>query len=189
MKRIYYYILGIVALLAVVTGSTWIGAVNGEVRKRQNVIEATGNIYAKMGGRYEKVAGLIDAIEGANEAIVEFMTIIADARTAFANAIAANDLEAATGAAETIDATFIDLVSYMEDNPSEYSTVNLYSGYMAEFAASTNAVIVAVTTYNKEVNAYNTHIGTFPNLIFLQGKTPYETWVVPNYDTTLPTFH
>lgn len=189
MKRIYYYIIGIIALLAVVTGSTWIGAVNGEVRKNQNVIEATGNVHAKLGGRYEKVSAFIDAIEDANATIVGYLTIIADARTAFADAIASNDLEAANGAAQTIDATFIDLVSYMEDNPSSYNTVDLYSGYMAEFAASTNAVIVAVTTYNSEVNAYNTHIATFPNLIFLQGKTPYETWAVTYYNTTLPTFN
>ena len=189
MKRLHYYIIGTVALLAAVTTSTWIGAVNGEVRKKQNVIEATGNVHIKLSGRYEKVVAFIDAIEDANATVTNYLTIITDARTAFADAIGSSDLEGANEAAEIIDAAFIDLVSYMEDNPDSYNTVDLYSGFMAEFSALTNAVIFAVTTYNSEVNKYNTHISIFLNMLFLGGKTPYTTWAVTNYNTTLPTFN
>lgn len=77
----------------------------------------------------------------------------------------------------------------MEDNPASYQTVNLYGGFMGEFAASTNAVTYAINEYNDIVAVYNTHIEIFPNIIFLTNKTPFATWTPPNYDTELPTFN
>ena len=77
----------------------------------------------------------------------------------------------------------------MEDNPESYNTVDLYSGYMAEFAASTNAVTYAINEFNEVVNDYNTFIQTFPNVIFLGEKVTFEPYSLANYNATLPTFN
>lgn len=189
MKRIYYYIIGAIALVGVTVSASWIGAVNGEVRKNEDVVEATGNVHASLSGRYEKIGAFIDAIEDANATVLDYLQTIMAARTAFANAIAAGDSAEANDQAEIVDATFVTLVAYMEDNPGSYNTVNLYAGFMAEFAASTNVVTESIRTYNGKANVYNTHIKIFPNLIFLSGKTPYAIWALTNYTSELPTFN
>ena len=183
----------IVGLVVVVLGGTtagmWISAYNGEITRRENVTEERGNVHASLSGRYEKVGTFIDAIESANQTVLTYLETIRDARTAFADAIASNEPVDADAAAETIDSTFVQLVAYMEDNPESYNTVDLYAGYMAEFAASTNAVTYAITEFNGVVNDYNTFIQTFPNVIFLGGKVTFEPYSLANYNATLPTFN
>lgn len=189
MKRLHYYIIGAVALVAVTVSASWIGAVNGEVHKNAAVSEAVGNVHASLSGRYEKIGGFINAIEDANTTVQSYLDTIRDARTAFANALTAGNSATANEQAEIVDATFMTLVAYMEDNPNSYNTVNLYGGFMAEFAASTNTVTEEIRTYNSKVNAYNTHIRVFPNVIFLSQKTPYAVWVLTNYSAELPQFN
>lgn len=189
MKRLYYYIIGAVALVGVTVSASWIGAVNGEVRKNQEVVEATGNVHASLSGRYEKMTLFIDTIETANAAISDFLGIIRDARTAFAAAIAGGNNLEAQEQSEVVDATFISLLAFMEDNPGEYNTVGLFSQHLAEVSASTNVVTNRISAYNSKATAYNTHIQIFPNMIFLGGKTPYAIWALTNYNATLPTFN
>lgn len=188
MRKVYYYIIGAIALVSIVIGGTWIGAANGEVQKNNNVVEATGLVHARLSNRYEKIGAFINAIESANEAVVSFLETIRDARVAYADAIAANNNAAARSEADIIDTTFVNLVALMEANPETYQTVNLYAGFMSEFSASTNAVTYAIETFNEKVNVYNTHIQTFPNLIFLSKKVPYVIWSLENFRLELPTF-
>ncbi|OQA38112.1 MAG: NADP-dependent 3-hydroxy acid dehydrogenase YdfG [Parcubacteria group bacterium ADurb.Bin316] len=135
-----------------------------------------------------KVDVLIDAIEDANTTIEGYLTIIADAREAFAAAIENGNAAAADEAAALADGTFVTLVSYMEDNPDSYNTVSLYSGFISEFTASTNAVTFMIITYNGTVTDYNTHIKTFPNIIFVGGRAIYNSYELTNYNVELPTF-
>lgn len=60
---------------------------------------------------------------------------------------------------------------------------------MGEFAASTNVVVYNIESFNQSVREYNVFIQTFPNNMFLQGKTTFKTYSVANYNTTLPTFN
>lgn len=186
--------VGIVAALAVVvlgvpTAGVWVYAYNGEVSRREPITAARGNIHASLNGRYEKVAAFIDAIEDANQTISDFLTIIQEARLAFAQALLENNPVDADAAAETIDSTFTQLVAYMEVNPDSYNTVTLYEGYLAEFSASTNAVIYKIEEFNALITSYNVFIQTFPNVIFLQGKTVFEAYNLSYYNAELPTFN
>lgn len=76
----------------------------------------------------------------------------------------------------------------MEDNPDSYNTVNLYSGYMAEFSASTNAVTTAILKYNTSVTDYNNHIEKFPNNLLVGTRDKHVPYEVTNYNASLPTF-
>lgn len=173
------------------TAGMGIYAYNGEVTHRRDISQARGEIETSLIGRYEKVDAFIDAIEDANVTILAFLETIRDARLAFAEAISSAEPVDADAAAETIDSTFTQLVAYMEDNPDSYNTIGLYEGYLAEFSASTNAVVYSMNEYNKAVNEYNTFIEIFPNVIFLSNKVPFEnyTYNITNYSDTLPTFH
>ena len=188
MKRLHYYILGAIALVTVTVSAAWIGAVNGEVRKNEAVIEATGNVHASLSGRYQTIGGFINAIDKADATVQSYLDTINAARVAFAGALSDGKATTANEQATIVDATFTTLVAYMEDNPSSYNTVVLYSGFMAEFAATTNVVTEEIRTYNNRVNAYNTHIHVFPNIVFLSRKTPYAIWPLTNYSDELPQF-
>jgi len=189
MKKIIAIIVGAFLVVSVVIGGMWIGAYNGAVKRQNTVVEYQGNVHAALSNRYEKIGVFIDAIEGANATVLAYLETITDARSDFAAAIEAGNASLADSEAETVDGTFVTLVSYMEDNPDSYNTVGLYSGFMSEFSASTNAVTFAINEYNESVTNYNNHIDTFPNLIFLgswEAKTPYS---LDNYSQPLPTFN
>lgn len=189
MKKIILLVSGAVAVVALIISMMWISAYNGAVTREAEIVEKQGNVHAALSARYEKVGALIDAIEGANATVLGYLETIADARTAFANALAAGSQAAADAAADTIDATFITLLSYMEDNPDSYNTVNLYSGFAAEFSASTNLVTGSIILFNVAVTNYNTHVQTFPNNIFLGGRALYSPYELTNYNVPLPTFN
>lgn len=189
MKKILIIVAGVVTTIFIVIGALWMSAFNGAVRLDAAVAEKRGNVHASLSARYEKVVVFVDAIESANATVQAYLDTIMDARTAFATAIDnSNDL-AADEAATTLDGTFVTLVAYMEDNPDSYNTVSLYSGYMGEFSASTNAVRFDIGEYNGAVRNYNTHIQTFPNNMFVGGREPLTEYSLANYNATLPTFN
>jgi len=188
LKRIILIASAALTILAVITASFWISAYNGAVIREAEVVEARGNVHASLEARYDKVDVLIDAIEDANETVQGYLDTIAAARAAFAAAIENGNAAAADEAAALVDGTFVTLVAYMEDNPDSYNTVGLYSGFMAEFSASTNLVTGSIMVYNSAVTSYNTHIKTFPNNIFVGGRTPYTAYELTNYNVSLPTF-
>lgn len=188
MKKVVLIVSGVTATLALVISILWIGAYNGAVRKEAQITESRGNVHATLSGRYEKVGVLIDAIESANTTVLGYLETITDAREAFADAIASSNQAAAAAAADTLDATFVTLVAFMEDNPDSYNTVGLYSGFMAEFSASTNLVTGAIIIYNAAVTDFNTHIKTFPNNIFVSGLSAYTPYELSYYNVTLPSF-
>lgn len=182
-------IVAVVLIVAVIFGSMWVGAYNGAITKSNEINQKQTQIYTAYSNRYEKIAAYIDAIDNADAQILAQMTLITDARTAFANAIAAGQLDVAEDASSTIESTFINLVSYMEDNPG-WTTIGLTSGFMAEFAASTNAVTFAINSYNASLTDYNTFIALFPNNLFTGGFSRNDDfYTAPNFNTELPTFN
>jgi len=189
MKKILLIVGGVLTTVFLVIGALWISAFNGAIRKDNAVSEKRANIHASLSARYEKVVVFVDAIESANETILTYLETIMDARTAFADAIDSSNNVAADSAATTIDGTFVTLVAYMEDNPDSYNTVSLYSGYMAEFAASTNKVRFDIGEFNAAARSYNTHIQTFPNNIFVGTRQTISEYSLTNYNATLPSFN
>lgn len=178
----------VVLILGATVAGTWVNAYNGEITRRETINEKRGNVHNSLNARYDKVTQYIAAIESANEIILDLLEQITDARTAFADAVASHNPEAADDEAEKLDGAFIQLVSYMEDNPDDLNPIDLYEGFMGEFAASTNVVLYNIESFNQSAREYNVFIQTFPNNMFLQGKTTFETYSVANYNTTLPTF-
>lgn len=139
----------VVLILGATVAGTWVNAYNGEITRRETINEKRGNVHNSLNARYDKVTQYIAAIESANEIIIDLLEQITDARTAFADAVASHNPEAADDEAEKLDGAFIQLVSCMEDNPDDLNPIDLYEGFMGEFAASTNVVY---TTLNLSIN-------------------------------------
>jgi len=176
-------------IISIITSIVWINAYNGYVTRDNDVSQKRGNVYAALSARYDKLSLMIDAIESANTTVQGYLDTIMAARTAFADALANNDFESVDESITEINSTFINLVSYVEDNPSSYNTTGLYASALAEFNTSTNAVLYAITQYNASITSYNNHIKTFPNNIFVGSNKSYTPYEVANYNTTLPTFN
>ncbi len=179
----------ILVILLIVVGTLWIKAYNGATKAKNIVSQEKTKIYTAYSGRYDKVFAFIDAIESANAQINTQIDAIMAARTAFANALGRKDYDEAEEKTEIIESTFISLVSYLEDNPAAWNTIGLTSGFMAEFSASTNAVTFAINNYNEKVATYNILVSIFPNKLFLGGFKEIDDYVVPIFETTLPTFN
>ncbi len=183
-------IAGVLLLGAIILGSTWAGAYNGAVTKSNLIQQRETQIYSAYSNRYEKVGAYINAIESANGQILAQMTLITDARNAFADAMAAGQLDIAADESANIESTFINLIVLLEDNPGQWNTINLSAGFMAEFAASTNAVTFAINSYNAALTDYNTFIALFPNNLFTGGFARNDDFYTPpNFNTDLPTFN
>src|SRR5690554_2216526 len=183
-----YILVGVILTFFIVVAALWISAYNGYVIKDNDISQKRGNVYAALSTRYEKMGAMIDAIESANTTVQGYLDTIMAARISFADALATNDLEAIDASVTEINSTFINLVSYVEDNPSSYNTTGLYASALAEFNASTNVVLNAILAYNQSVTNYNNHIKTFPNNMFVGSKASFEPYAVENYNKTLPTF-
>ena len=191
MKKGFLIGISIFGVFLVVVGIMWVNAFNGAKTKANEIETLRGDVYASLSVRYEKMGTFIDAISDANSIVTGYLEVIRDARVAFAEAIGKANVDASEvdEISGTIDGTFITLLSYMEDNPASYNTVNLYQGFLSEFSAATNVVLNRILEYNRAVLAFNNHIETFPNLLFVGNETRKQTYAVDNYNTTLPTFN
>lgn len=189
MKKIIMFPIFIASVVLIILGIIWINAYNGEVTRNNLIEKNRGDVHAALGSRYDKVLAFIDAIEGADTTVTNYLNIIKEARTAFAEAIDNGDIIEADAEAGTIDSTFVTLLAYMEDNPASYNTVSLYAGFMSEFSAATNVVLNTIGKFNESVMSYNNHIQKFTNNMFLANKEPYATYSITNYNATLPTFN
>lgn len=179
-------LLSVAGMLLIIISIIWIVAYNGEVKKSNEIENMRDDVRAVLNVRYEKVLTLINSIESANTTVLGYLETIRDARTAFANAI---DMDGTIDAASEIDGTLFTLLSYMEDNPSSYNTVGLYSGFASEFSRDSNVALNLMMAYNKAVRSYNNHIKTYPNFLFFMSYDKKIGYVVDNYNTELPTFH
>lgn len=188
MKKLYLG-LAIALTLIIFVAGFWISAYNGSVTTRIDIDEKQGNVYASLSTRYDKMEVMIDAIESANTTVLGYLNTIKDARIAFADAIANEDLDAANTSIDEINSTFINLISFVEDNPSSYNTTGLYANALAEFNASTNVVLNTILSFNASVATYNKHIRSFPNNIFVGNLKIMDTYPVDNYNKTLPSFN
>jgi len=184
-----YIILGVLLAFVGITSIVWVNAYNGYVTRDNEIAQKRGDVYAALSARYDKLSLMIDAIESANATVQGYLDTIMAARTAFADALANDDFESVDDSITEINSTFINLVSYVENNPSSYNTTGLYASALADFNASTNAVLYAITQYNASVTSYNNHIKTFPNNLFVGSNATYAPYEVTNYNTSLPSFN
>lgn len=189
-KNIVSVVILVFVLVFIVIGSFWVSSYNGAVKLENEIVEKETNIFSAYSNRFDKVTAFIDAIEGANEQIITQINAIKEARIAFADAIASNNLELAESETATIESTFINLISYMEDNPTSWNTISLTQDFMSEFSASTNAVTYSIDNYNKTIKEYNNFISVFPNNLFTSKfEKNTKQYIAPNFNTELPKFN
>ncbi|MBN3490452.1 LemA family protein [Acholeplasma equirhinis] len=185
-NRILLIVGAVLLIFVVIFAGVWIGADTGAVTKRNEVLLRKQSIYTAYLGRYDKVQFYTDAINSADQQILSQITLLTEARVAFAQANNNLNFEQADDQIEVIENTFISLVSYMEQNPSNWTTLGITEDFIQEFSASTNMITNAIETYNEAVTDYHNHIEVIPNRWFLGSYTHVEFYQIPSLSTVIP---
>lgn len=187
-KIVFYSVSGLLVLLIVMFLGTWISTNNQASEYDELMYFRKTQIYVAIDNRYSKVLAYQATIQTADNQILTQLGLITQAREAFAeaieNQIPPDQLEEDFTALESM---FITLVSYMEDNPGNWTTVGITSAFLAEYNASTNAVSFAINQYNETVFLYNSFLRKFPNNMVSFGYELKNAYSLPSeFVLTLP---
>lgn len=174
-----YVGVGVVGV-AVLVGLTGVGSYNGLVAKEQGVEGAWAQVETQYQRRSDLIPNLVETVKGESNFEKSTLTDVINAR--------------ANATKVTIDAKTIDnpekfaqyqqaqaqvgsalarLMAVAENYPNLKSNQQ-YAQLMDEIAGTENRIAVARRDFNKDVQAYNTSIKTFPTVIVanMGGFTP-----------------
>lgn len=174
-----YVGVGVVGV-AVLVGLTGVGSYNGLVSKEQGVEGAWAQVETQYQRRSDLIPNLVETVKGESNFEKSTLTDVINAR--------------ANATKVTIDAKTIDnpekfaqyqqaqaqvgsalarLMAVAENYPNLKSNQQ-YAQLMDEIAGTENRIAVARRDFNKDVQAYNTSIKTFPTVIVanMGGFTP-----------------
>ena len=127
--------------------------------------ETTDAQWAKVETQYQRrfdlIPNLVNSVRGILAQEQEVFGDIAEARTRYANATAANDKAAA---ASQIESAFGRLLVIMENYPQLQSSANVQD-LMAQLEGAENRISVERTRFNDMVRDYNVSVKRFPRNI------------------------
>ncbi|MDY0214413.1 MAG: hypothetical protein RBS24_02680 [Bacilli bacterium] len=189
LKRVHYYILGIIVLVAVVTISSWIGAVSNAKMSKNKIAIEKAEVHTSLLERYQAVDKIVDYIETTDQEILSGIDTIKTNHTVFVSEITNNDQTKLYNTAKLIDQTFVNLVDILQDNPTKYTPFTLSETDLDSYKTKTLTVINNINTLNAEIINYNNTIRVFPNIIYLHFYPLELIWDINLYQPTLPSFN
>lgn len=188
MKRVHYYILGIVILIAVTILSSWAGSHHSAKSLNEQVATSNGAVHLSLKTRYTVINEIVSEVESSDATIAEHIATINSEHTKFNSNLTIKSLEEINEVAQLLDHTFNNLVTFLVANKDKYTPFTLEAPLVSRYTAATNAAIVDIKTYNESVEAYNTNLKVFPNIIYLSFFAPKDMWDLSPLVATLPSF-
>jgi LemA protein len=152
-------VLIVLAVIAVMLGSSFIGRRNRMVVKREGVNAAWAQVDVVLQRRADLIPNLVETVKGF---AVQEQTVfgeIAKARAAYLNAGTPAEKIAANG---QLDAALAKVLVLTENYPQLKSNEN-FLRLQDELAGTENRIAVERRRYNDVVQDYNTFIALFPN--------------------------
>lgn len=189
LKRVHYYILGIIVLVAVVTISSWIGAVSNAKMSKNKIAIEKAEVHTSLLERYQAVDKIVEYIETTDQEILRGIDTIKTNHTVFASEITNNDETKLYNTSKLIDQTFVNLVNILQDNPTKYTPFTLSETDLDSYKTKTLTVINNINTLNTEIINYNNTIRVFPNIIYLHFYPLELIWDINLYQPILPSFN
>src|SRR5712692_1158002 len=155
-------VLLILALLALLLGSSFINRRNQMAVKREAVNAAWAQVDVVLQRRADLIPNLVETVKG--YAVQEQIVFgdIAKARSALLAAHSPAEKIAANG---QLDSALGRLLLIVENYPQLKSNEN-FLRLQDELAGTENRIAVERRRYNETVQDYNTYIGLFPNSLF-----------------------
>jgi len=155
-------ILGVLLVVALMVGGSFIGAKNQMVAKDQNVKAAWSEVDVQLERRADLIPNLVETVKGFTK---EESTVFGDIANARAGMLNAQGPQAKIAANGQLDSALGRLLLLTENYPQLRSSEQ-FMRLQDELAGTENRISVARKRYNDALQDYNTFILQFPNSIW-----------------------
>lgn len=162
MKKKNIILIVVIALVAVIIFSC-IGAYNGLVESREDVVAAQSEISVYLQRRADLIPNFVNTVKGYSDYEKETYTAVTEARAAVGKAEDATEQAAAS---QQLDSAIDIWVNAVTEAYPELKANEQYIKLQDELAGSENRIATARHDYNEDARKYNTQIKKFPRSIF-----------------------
>src|ERR1019366_8850554 len=163
-------VLGLIVLVALFAGGSYVSAKNQMVQKSADVDAAFSNIDVDLQRRSDLIPNLVASVKGYAKVEESILTAIANARAGLMTAQTPNEKLAAN---DRLNVALLPLMR-MQENYPQLKSNDQFMRLENELAGTENRIAVARTRYNPAIEAYNVFIQQFPNSIWA-GIAGYHT--------------
>jgi LemA protein len=160
--KILAVVAGVLLVLALIIGGSYVSSRNQMVRKNEAVKQAWSQVDVAMQRRADLIPNLVATVKGYAQQEQKVFGDVASARAGLLNARTPADKIAANG---QLDGALGRLLAIVENYPDLKSSQN-FLALQNELAGTENGIAVERRRYNEALQDYNTYIGLFPNNIF-----------------------
>jgi len=165
MRRGLLVVLGIVGVLVLVVlmiGGSWVSARNQMVVKDQAVKASWSEVDVQLQRRADLIPNLVETVKGFTK---EESTVFGDIANARAGLLNAQGPAAKIAANGQLDSAFGRLLALTENYPQLRSS-DQFMRLQDELSGTENRISVARRRYNQSIQDYNTFLLQFPNNIW-----------------------
>jgi LemA protein len=152
---------GVAVVIVLIVVLVFAGSYNGLVKKDQAADSQWAQVENQYQRRYDLIPNLVNAVQGYLTQEKTIFELITSARTHYAAAQAASDVNGMAQAASDLEDAVGRLLVIVEDNP-QIKSDSVVRGLMDELAGTENRIAVERGRYNTAVQDYNTAIRSFP---------------------------
>jgi LemA protein len=160
--KILLAVLGVLVLIALIVGGTYVSSRNEMVRKNEAIKQAWAQVDVVLQRRADLIPNLVATVKGYAAQEVKVFGDVDNARAALLSARTPGEKIAANG---QLDGALGRLLAIVENYPNLKSNQN-FLALQDELAGTENRIAVERRRYNEAIQDYNAYIGLFPNYIF-----------------------
>jgi len=160
--KILLAVLGVLVLIGLMLGGTYVSSRNEMVRKNETIKQAWAQVDVVLQRRADLIPNLVATVKGYAAQEVKVFGDVDNARAALLSARTPADRIAANG---QLDGALGRLLAIVENYPNLKSNQN-FLALQDELAGTENRIAVERRRYNEAIQDYNAYIGLFPNYIF-----------------------
>jgi LemA protein len=155
-------VVGVLVLVALLVGGSYVSAKNQMVAKDQIVKTTWSEVDVELQRRADLIPNLVETVKGFTK---EESTVFGDIANARAGLLNAQGPQAKINANGTLDSALGRLLVLTENYPQLRSS-DQFMRLQDELAGSENRIAVARKRYNDALQDYNTFVLQFPNSIW-----------------------
>jgi len=155
-------VVGVLLLVALLVGGSYVSAKNQMVAKDQNVKTEWSDVDVQLERRADLIPNLVETVKGFTKEESSVLTEVAQARDGLMNAQTPQDKIAANGQLDNALAK----VLVLTENYPQLRSSDQFMRLQDELAGTENRIAVARKRYNDALQDYNTFVLQFPNSIW-----------------------
>ena len=159
--KIGLIILGVLLLLVLIVGGSFVGVRNDLVTQKNAIDGAFAQVDVVLQRRADLIPNLVETVKGFASQEKDVIASVSNARAALGGARSPQEKITANG---QLDGALSRLLMVVENYPQLKSDAN-FMRLQDELAGTENRIAVERRKYNEAVQKYNTSIELFPNNI------------------------